>query len=91
MNVAHYLTFLRIVLIPFFPVVYLYPFLFGLSFRSATFVLLFILAVCEITDVIDGIVARKKNQVTDIGKIIDPMADTITHISVFFTFTGSGR
>lgn len=49
--------------------------------------LLGILLICEITDAIDGYLARKKNQVTDVGKIIDPMADTITHISVFFTFT----
>jgi len=38
---------------------------------------------------IDGFLARKKNQVTDIGKIIDPMADSITYISVFLTFTQS--
>lgn len=49
--------------------------------------LFFILFACEISDVIDGILARKKNIVTDVGKIIDPMADTVTHISVFFTFT----
>lgn len=35
----------------------------------------------------DGIIARKRNQVTDLGKIIDPMADSITHIAIFFTFT----
>lgn len=51
------------------------------------YILLGILALCEITDVFDGYVARKRNQVTDVGKIIDPMADTITHISVFFSFT----
>jgi CDP-diacylglycerol--glycerol-3-phosphate 3-phosphatidyltransferase len=51
------------------------------------YVLLLILIVCETTDVIDGFWARKRNQVTDVGKVIDPMADTVTHISVFFTFT----
>ena len=87
MNIANYLTFLRILIIPFFPLVYLHPSWFGLQGLSIPFILLAILIVCEFTDVIDGIVARKKNLVTDMGKIIDPMADTITHISVFFTFT----
>lgn len=87
MNIAHYLTFLRIVFIPFFPLIYLYPHWFKIEQFYVPYFLIFILLVCEITDIIDGILARKKNIVTDIGKIIDPMADTITHISVFFTFT----
>jgi CDP-diacylglycerol--glycerol-3-phosphate 3-phosphatidyltransferase len=31
--------------------------------------------------------ARKRNEVTDLGKVLDPMADSITHISLFLTFT----
>lgn len=87
MNLAHYLTFLRIVVIPFFPAIYLYYGFLGLNCKTAYFLLLLILVICEITDAVDGFVARKKNLVTDVGKIIDPMADTITHISIFFTFT----
>lgn len=87
MNIAHYLTLLRILLIPFFPLIYLHPLWFGLNDLIVPYVLLSILLVCEITDIFDGLIARRKNIVTDVGKIIDPMADTITHISVFFTFT----
>lgn len=87
MNIAHCLTFLRIIIIPLFPLIYLHPSWFGLSFTFMPYVLLLILIVCETTDVIDGFWARKRNQVTDVGKVIDPMADTVTHISVFFTFT----
>ncbi|KPK32054.1 MAG: hypothetical protein AMS24_05035 [Chlamydiae bacterium SM23_39] len=87
MNIAHYLTFLRILLIPFFPLLYLYPHIFGINNYLASYILLLILLICETSDIVDGILARKKNLVTDMGKIIDPMADTITHISVFFTFT----
>lgn len=86
-NIAHYLTFLRILLIPFFPLIYLHPSWFKMSPIVVPYVLLAILLICEITDIIDGAIARRKNIVTDVGKIIDPMADTITHISVFFTFT----
>lgn len=39
------------------------------------------------SDVIDGFLARRRKIVTDLGKILDPMADSITHILVFFTFT----
>lgn len=87
MNIAHYFTFLRIFIIPFFPIIYLHPLWFGISVTAMPYFLLGILLLCEITDIVDGFLARRKNLVTDVGKIIDPMADTITHISVFFTFT----
>jgi CDP-diacylglycerol--glycerol-3-phosphate 3-phosphatidyltransferase len=86
-NIAHYFTFSRVFLIPFFPLVYLHPDWFGLSFKMVPYVLLLILLFCEISDLMDGFLARKKKLVSDLGKIIDPMADAITHISVFLTFT----
>jgi CDP-diacylglycerol--glycerol-3-phosphate 3-phosphatidyltransferase len=49
--------------------------------------LLFLLAISELSDAFDGFLARKTNQVTDLGKILDPMADSIARISVFLTFT----
>lgn len=36
------------------------------------------------TDVIDGIIARKFNMVSDFGKILDPIADKLTQITVLF-------
>lgn len=87
MNLAHYFTFLRIALIPFFPFIYLHPDWFGIKLPLMPYILLLILIICEITDFLDGYIARRQNLVSDIGKIIDPMADTITHISVMFTFT----
>lgn len=87
MNIAHYFTFLRIFIIPLFPIFYLYYRSLNLSFYWLPYILLFILAICEVTDLIDGFLARKRNEVTDLGKILDPMADSITRLSVFFTFT----
>ena len=46
-----------------------------------------LLIICECSDVLDGMLARKRNEVTDLGKVLDPMADSITHISLFLTFT----
>jgi CDP-diacylglycerol--glycerol-3-phosphate 3-phosphatidyltransferase len=43
--------------------------------------------VSEFSDIFDGFLARRRNQVTDLGKVLDPMADSITHISLFLTFT----
>ncbi len=38
---------------------------------------LFILGVCVISDWLDGYVARKTNEVSDFGKLIDPLADKV--------------
>lgn len=89
MNIANYVTLLRIIIIPFFPLVYLkYDFL-RINLFWMPYILLSILVFCELTDLVDGFLARKRNQVTDLGKVMDPMADSITNISVFFTFTQS--
>ena len=87
MTAAHYLTFSRILLSPLFLVIYLYYQNLGISSILLPYVLLLIVALSELSDLFDGLLARKKNQVTDLGKLIDPMADSIFRLSVFFTFT----
>ncbi len=87
MNVAHYLTLLRIFISPAFPILYLEREKLGIPMTWLPFILLFLLIVCECSDLFDGILARKRNEVTDLGKVLDPMADSITHISLFLTFT----
>lgn len=59
----------------------------GISPVVLPYVLIFLLAVSELSDMFDGFFARRYNQVTDLGKILDPMADSISRISVFLTFT----
>lgn len=61
--------------------------LLGISFVWLPYILLFLLLVSELSDAFDGYFARKLSQVTDLGKILDPMADSIYRISVFLTFT----
>jgi CDP-diacylglycerol--glycerol-3-phosphate 3-phosphatidyltransferase len=60
---------------------------FNISLITLPYVLLFLLGVSELSDACDGYFARKYNEVTDLGKILDPMADSIYRISVFLTFT----
>lgn len=87
MPVAHYFTFIRIFISPIFLAIYLYYPELGLSPFWLPIVLGFLLLVSELSDAFDGYIARKYNEVTDLGKILDPMADSIYHISVFLTFT----
>jgi CDP-diacylglycerol---glycerol-3-phosphate 3-phosphatidyltransferase len=86
-NIAHYFTFIRIFISPIFLLVYLEHESMGISSVLLPYVLLFLMGVSELSDAADGFLARKYNQVTDLGKILDPMADSIARLSVFLTFT----
>ena len=87
MNLPHFFTLLRIFISPLFPLLYFKHESFGVSFIALPYVLLALLIVCESSDLFDGFFARRRNQVTDLGKVLDPMADSITHITLFLTFT----
>jgi cardiolipin synthase len=65
---ANQLTFLRLVLIPFYLIA-----LFNNRFGLALF--LFILAA--VTDILDGLVARYLKQSTALGSLLDPIADKL--------------
>ena len=50
-------------------------------------ILLFIIyVVIALTDLVDGIIARKFNMVTELGKELDPMADKVLVFLMFFAF-----
>jgi CDP-diacylglycerol--glycerol-3-phosphate 3-phosphatidyltransferase len=50
-----------------------------------------LIVIASATDLFDGILARKLNQVTDLGKIIDPLADKIGIGAVAFILTLQGK
>ncbi len=87
MSIANYLTIFRIFISPIFLLIYIEHEYLGISAILLPYVLLFLLGISELSDAFDGYLARKYNQVTDLGKILDPMADSIYRISVFLTFT----
>lgn len=87
MSLPNFLTFIRIFISPIFLLVYIQHDTFGINNMTLPYVLLFLLGVSELSDAFDGYLARKYNQVTDLGKLLDPMADSIYRISVFLTFT----
>ncbi len=60
-------------------------------FLVGSVIVLWLLGVlAEITDMLDGIIARRNGEVTDLGKVLDPFADVITRITYFLCFTGIG-
>ncbi|HSX04435.1 MAG TPA: CDP-alcohol phosphatidyltransferase family protein [Rhabdochlamydiaceae bacterium] len=87
MNLALYLTIGRILLSPIFLSLYLFYQDMGISFVVLPFLLLFVVILAELSDLLDGIAARRNNEVTELGKILDPMADSIFRLSFFFALT----
>jgi len=87
LSIANYFTFIRIFISPIFLLVYIYHEYLEISPTLLPYVLIFLLCVSELSDAFDGYLARKYNQVTDFGKILDPMADSIARLSYFLTFT----
>jgi CDP-diacylglycerol--glycerol-3-phosphate 3-phosphatidyltransferase len=87
MSIPLYLTLVRIVLSPVFLVFYLYADKLGIGGEAVPYILLVLLSICELTDFFDGFFARRHNKVTNLGKVLDPMADSIFRLSVFFTLT----
>ncbi|MDR0357259.1 MAG: CDP-diacylglycerol--glycerol-3-phosphate 3-phosphatidyltransferase [Clostridiales Family XIII bacterium] len=82
MNVPNTLTMIRIALIPVF-VAFL---LNGYSYAAAG---IFIAAAA--TDALDGYIARKKNLVTNFGKLMDPLADKLLVVSALACLTELGE
>jgi CDP-diacylglycerol---glycerol-3-phosphate 3-phosphatidyltransferase len=75
LNLPNSLTVFRILLIPVFMFVFISP-SWNLSYVPA---LLFALAA--LTDLLDGYLARRNNQVTDLGRLLDPIADKLLVLS----------
>jgi CDP-diacylglycerol--glycerol-3-phosphate 3-phosphatidyltransferase len=86
-TVAHYFTFLRLILMPLFLITYLHPSFLNLSASNVPWMLALILLLSELSDACDGFLARRMNQVTDLGKILDPMADSLSRLGVYFCFS----
>jgi CDP-diacylglycerol--glycerol-3-phosphate 3-phosphatidyltransferase len=87
LTVANITTLVRIFISPIFLFFYLEHEELGIPQIVLPYVLLTLLLALETSDALDGYLARKYDQVTDLGKILDPMADSISRISVFLAFT----
>lgn len=81
-TIPNILSIIRIMLVPVFISFYLNATSIQ-DYRIAGMIILF----SGITDLIDGMIARKFNQITDIGKLLDPVADKITQAAIIFCLT----
>jgi len=74
MNLPNKLTLLRVLMIPFFVGVLLLD---GGNSQLLRNVAAAIFIVASLTDLLDGMIARKYNLVTNFGKFMDPLADKL--------------
>lgn len=85
MNLANKITILRILLVPVFMIFLLNKIPYGVTIAAAIFI------VAAVTDSLDGYIARKKNQVTNFGKFIDPLADKLLVSAALISLVQMGK
>ncbi len=81
-SIPNILSYIRIILIPVFFVLYLRAENVYGYYLSALVVLL-----SGVTDLADGVIARKFNMVTELGKTLDPLADKCTQVAIAVMLT----
>ena len=84
MNIANKLTILRI---------FLSFVCIGLILKNnfvSILIAFIVFILASVTDFLDGFIARKKNLISDLGKLLDPIADKILIIGVFCAFLELG-
>lgn len=88
MKLANLITLSRLVLAP----VFLLAFTRGSDTGDRTWLVWAFVLACsfEITDMVDGWVARRFEQTSNLGKILDPLADSISRFTVFLAFLAEG-
>ena len=72
-SIPNILSYFRLLLIPLFIVLYVQE-----DFTEA----LITLAASGLSDILDGRIARKYDMVTDLGKVLDPVADKLTQCAM---------
>ena len=79
LTIPNILTYFRFLLIPVFIILYINADTVLENLWAVACVL-----VSALTDIADGRIARKRNQITDIGKILDPVADKFMEFAMMF-------
>ncbi|MDU1411563.1 MAG: CDP-diacylglycerol--glycerol-3-phosphate 3-phosphatidyltransferase [Clostridium sp.] len=84
MNLANKLTVIRMILVPIFLIASMFGTIEG------NIIALVIFIVASITDKLDGYIARSKNQITNFGKFMDPLADKLLVTSALIVLVEKG-
>ena len=85
MNTPNKLTMLRMILVPVFMVLLLIP-----QIPYHILLALAVFMIASVTDLIDGKLARKYNQITNFGKLMDPLADKVLVTAALICFVQLG-
>ena len=75
LNVPNTLSFIRLLLVPVYVLLF---------FDGKVTAALIVFIVASITDCLDGHIARKYHLITDVGKLLDPLADKLLVVSSMF-------
>lgn len=84
MNIPNKLTILRVLLIPVFMCLFFWDNPNRIWFALGVFV------IASFTDNLDGYLARRNNQVTTFGKLMDPLADKLLTMAALVCFLKEG-
>ncbi|GGA83460.1 CDP-alcohol phosphatidyltransferase family protein [Ornithinibacillus halotolerans] len=76
-TIPNILSYIRLLLIPVFVYIYITA-----DHAEAYYIAAFIILVSGLTDMLDGWIARKFNQITELGKTVDPIADKLTQAAI---------
>ncbi len=82
MNLANKLTMLRVLL------TFVFLFVFSIQGLLPKIISLVVFIVAALSDLFDGMIAKKNNMVTDFGRLMDPIADKILVLAAFAAFLG---
>ena len=74
LTIPNFLSLFRLVLIPV--IIWLY------CDRKQYYATVAVIALSGVTDILDGKIARKFNMVSDVGKVLDPIADKLTQAAL---------
>lgn len=86
MNLPNQLTILRMLMVPMFVACFfLDRWLSWWNYLAAG-----IFFVADMTDIVDGYIARTRNLITNFGKLMDPVADKLLFCSAFIMMTANG-
>jgi CDP-diacylglycerol--glycerol-3-phosphate 3-phosphatidyltransferase len=89
LTLPNVLTLLRLASAPFFLVLFFGGFFHPREEWLRLVLCLTLVLASEVSDALDGFFARRLNQVSDFGKLMDPYADSAFRLTVLFSFAGS--
>lgn len=84
-NVPNILTIARIIMVPFVILFYYLQIPYWNYYAAAIFI------IASLTDMLDGMIARKYNLVSNFGKLMDPMADKVLFMAALIIVLDWGK